>query len=164
MQYRRVACADIIKDGPTHYLRSGTTFRLLVIVMAEDPAHVCYRKGTDVTNGYLQRRVSPRLAIKAPDIQSHWTCSTLECHRKEESSLVNTQSRMLYPRSPTPSNYTQAFLILAMRIVNQALPSSTAALIEAKNFAGQVDNSASLGMPFSRTCLMILCCSLAINS
>lgn len=45
-----------------------------------------------------------------------------------------------------------------------ALPSSTAALILAKNLAGQAASSTSLGIPFSRTCLIILCCSLAISS
>ena len=92
--------------------------------------------------------------------------STLECYREGESCLI-TQSHMLLSkiingRETTPQALPK--FLAKRRNLDQALPSSTAALIEAKNFAGQVDSSASVGMPFSRTCLMMLCCSLAISS
>lgn len=165
-RYKRVSCPNtIITDVPNHVSGPGVSLlRLPVMVMADHSAHVCYRKGTDVT-----LRVSTTASVKPHGIQCLRypipldTAARLNAiEKKTRASLP--KAACFYPKLPTPRKYRTSLSSPSTRSLNQALPSSTAALMEAKNFAGQVDNSASLGMPFSRTCLMILCCSLAISS
>ena len=140
-----------------------------VIIMAGHSPPVCYA----IEKVLMQpMRVSTTASVKF--------ARQSKCLRHPIPSLDDTAARFecfdrrrIVPHYPKSHAFIQKVISVNGKYhkpspfkgsLDQALPSSTAALIEAKNFAGQVDNSASLGMPFSRTCLMMLCCSLAINS
>lgn len=140
---------------------------LRVINMAGYSAHVSYAieevlmRPMGIYNDEYQIAKHPMPQTSNPTLD---TAPRFECYTERESCVI---SQRHIPLSKIFDRRRGTITILPTpekRDLNQALPSSTAALIEAKNFAGQVDSSASLGMPFSRTCLMMLCCSLAINS
>ena len=67
--YIRISCSDVM-DIQSNVVVMGQLLRLPVLFIAENPAHVCYRKGNNVTQGYLRRRVSNRTAFNASAIQS----------------------------------------------------------------------------------------------
>lgn len=115
----------------------------------------------DIYSGECKIAQHPRLQNPNPLD----TAARLNAIEKENHASL-PKATCFYPKLSMVANNTTSLAQILQRggSLDQALPSSTAALIEAKNFAGQVDSSASVGMPFSRTCLMMLCCSLATNS
>lgn len=112
----------------------------------------------DIKIGYL---ANARVTYPTPHIPKviHWVFTK-----------KNFKSRM--PPCPCPCPSPNAMKLSATSkkknactsAGTHALPSSTAALMLAKNFAGQVPSSASVRKSLSLICLMMVCCSLAISS